>query len=107
MRSAPCFTTVAPETFSEFPISPTRLILLARVFNQHQEFFIACGTKQRGLDDAAPPQTTAGGDELVQLAQHALVNRGITNSARSSVGFGLSSFKRRFDEGKDFTLRTE
>src|SRR5664279_4011707 len=97
MRSAACFTTVAPKTFSEFPISPTRLILSARVFNQHQEFFIACGTSQRGFDDAEPPQAAAGGDELVQLAQHALVNRWITNYARSPIGFGLASFELRFD----------
>ena len=42
-------------------------------------------------------RSAAGGYELVQLAQHALVNRRIANHARAPVGFGLAGFELRLD----------
>ena len=97
IKRAARFTASALETFSEFPISPTRLILSARAFNQHQEFFITGGAQHRGFGDAEPPQAPASGDEQVQLAQHALVNCRIANHARTPVSFGLAGFELRFD----------
>src|ERR1035441_10548533 len=103
IRLAARLTATAPETFSEFPISPTRLILSARALNQHQEFFVASGAKHRGFGDAQPPQVAAGGDELVQLAQHALVNCRIADYARTPVSLGLAGFELRFNQRDDLS----
>src|SRR5208337_1009153 len=97
IRRAAAFTASAAETFSEFPISPTRLILSAKPFNQHQELFVAGRAKDRGVGDAQPPQGRAGSDKLIQLAQYAIVNRRVTNHAGAPICLGLASFELRFD----------
>ena len=59
---------------------------------------LPAGPKQRGFDDPLshrrPPEA---GDELVWLAQHALVNYRIANHARTPIGLGLAGFELRFD----------
>jgi len=89
MRRAARLTAAAADTFSEFPISPTLFILSANFFKQYQEFFIAGRPEQRGSGDTHPPQVGAGGYELFQLVQDALVNHRIPNHARTTIGFGL------------------
>src|ERR1043165_6439164 len=85
-RRAACLTAPAQETFSEFPIKPTRLILSANLFNQHQEFFVACRTQERRLRDAAPRQARLFSYEFIQLAPHPLVDRRSPDHSRSPAG---------------------
>src|SRR6266705_1869267 len=97
MSRAARFTAPAQETFSEFPITPTRLMVSANVFNHCQEFLIAGRPRHRRLGESPPAQARLGRDEFLQLAQYALVNRCVTNHAGAFVGLSLSGFELWFD----------
>ena len=45
----------AQEALPEFPITPTRLIVLARFLKQYEEFFVAGGTHYRRFGEPTPP----------------------------------------------------
>src|SRR5450432_2640969 len=62
-------TACAQEAFPELPSRPTRLILSASFFNQHQEFFVARRAEQGGFHHAVPAQIAPPADERGQLSQ--------------------------------------
>ena len=64
MRRAARLTALAQETFPELPITPTRLILSAQLFNQYQEFFVDGRPQQRGFREAPPFEARLSGDEI-------------------------------------------
>ena len=85
------------ETFSEFPTSPTRLIALARLFNQRKKFFVAGGSEQGRFRHAAPNHFRLPANEFRKLIQHPGVNRRIGDHAPAFVRFGLPRFELRLD----------
>src|ERR1700709_1063528 len=93
----------AQETFSEFPMSPTRLILSASFFKQHQKFFVSRRPEQRRFRDPAPVQDRFPRDKLLQLAQHPLMNRRVGDDSLTFIHLGLARFELRFDERDDVT----
>src|SRR6266404_6631060 len=90
-------TTPAQETFSEFPITPTDLILSGNLFNQRQEFLIAGRSAQRRFRDPRPAQARLAGHEFFELVQHPLVNGRVPDYSGAAVGFSLASFELGLD----------
>src|SRR5439155_8701871 len=98
INAAAFCTTARQLTFSELAMRPTRLILSAEFFKQGQKFLVAGGSEQRRFGYAAPAQRREAADELLQLAQHPLVNLRIGDDAGAFVGLGFAGFKLRFDQ---------
>src|SRR5581483_653944 len=96
-------TTPWEETFSEFPISPMRLIVLASFFNQSKKFLIPRRTEQWRFRETAPFYERLASDKLFHLTQHAPVNGRITDDAFAFVRFGLPRFKLWFDQRRNPT----
>src|SRR5437899_332985 len=67
IRRDALLTAEAQEDFSEFPISPMRLILSDDLFNQHQKFFVSCRAEKGRLSESKPLHYFLAGDETFQL----------------------------------------
>src|SRR5438105_4516183 len=107
MRRPALLTTEAQETFSEFPISPTRLMLSAILFNQNKKFLIPGRAGNRRLGHVAPVNTGLASHEFFQLAQDALVDDRIPDDACAAVHLGLAGLELWFDQRDDLTRRLQ
>ena len=89
----------AQAAFSEFPISPMRLILSAYFFNQHQKFLVARRAEQRRFRHTAPVQTVLRGGKFAAVLRKSararqrrvMTPRPLSASALPASNCGLTS----------------
>src|SRR5206468_9067049 len=88
-------------SFSGFATSPTRAIVSANFFKQHQKFFVPGRPEQRRFGDGHPAQRQLCGDKLLQLSQYSFVHRRIGDHTRALVRLGFAGFELRLDQRDD------
>src|SRR5947209_2692326 len=106
MSCAAWLTTEAYEPLSELPMRPTRLILSANIFKQHQKFLIARRPFNRRLGQSAPAKGWQRRDEFFQLTDHSFVNDRISDDSGAKMRLCLAGLKLWLDQRQDFTGRS-
>src|SRR5204862_8096620 len=103
MRATAARTRSCEDSFSGFATSPTRVIVSANFFKQHQKFFVPGRTQQRRFGDARPTQGQLCLGKCPHLAQDTLMHRRISDHPGAFVGLSFARLELRLDQRHDLT----